>query len=176
MSGSLTPEQAGLEGDLPGGAEAGLEVSVQPVPGLGGADSGQVIGGGWYLVDDGDPAQVDAAWDFLKYFMQTEQQVTWAIDSSYLPVQSSVADSPRLQAFWTDTEPGRWMATAFESFAETDPDFPGPIVGPHAELRLDVIQGIEGMVDGGASVDETAAEVDTRFDEQLQGYRDDVGG
>jgi hypothetical protein len=32
------------------------------------------------------------------------------------------------------------------------------------------------MVDGGASVDDTIAQVDARFAEQLQSYRDDVGG
>ena len=58
VSGSLTPEQAGLEsGGLPGGAPAELEISVSPMPGLGGSGEGQVIGGGWYLVDNGDPAQ-----------------------------------------------------------------------------------------------------------------------
>lgn len=177
VSGSLSPEQSGLGGaDLPGGVEVqGLEVSVAALPGLTPDASGQVLGGGWYLVDDGDPVQLAAAWDFMKYFLQTEQQVTWAIDSSYLPVQQAAADSPRLQSFWADTQPGRWMATAYESFAALDADFPGPIIGPYAEFRVDVIRALESLADGG-SVDEAVQSVDTSFDEQLQAYRDEVGG
>lgn len=177
VSGSLTPEQSGLGGgDLPDGAEVqGLEVSVAALPGLTPDASGQVLGGGWYLVDDGDPVRLAAAWDFMKYFLGTEQQVTWAIDSSYLPVQQAAADSPRLQAFWSDTQPGRWMATAYESFAALDADFPGPIIGPYAEFRVDVIRALESLADGG-SVDEAVDWVDTSFDQQLQAYRDEVGG
>lgn len=176
VSGSLTPEQAGLEsGGLPGGAPAELEISVSPMPGLGGSGEGQVIGGGWYLVDNGDPAQVAASWDFMKFFLQTDQQVTWAIDSSYLPVQRAAIDSPRLQAYWTDTQPGRWMAVAFDGFASLDPNFPGPIIGPYAEFRLDVIQGIEQLADGAADVDDTIATIDASFGDQLTSYRDDVG-
>jgi sn-glycerol 3-phosphate transport system substrate-binding protein len=177
VSGSLTPEQSGLEeGQLPGGAQAGLDVSVAPLPGLRADSSGQVLGGGWYLVDNGDPQQVAAAWDFFTYFLGTEQQVTWAIDSSYLPVQQAAADSPRLQAFWADTQPGRWMAIANESFVALDPEFPGPIIGPYAEFRLDVIQALESLADGSTQVDAAIDDVSTGFGDQLQAYRDEVGG
>lgn len=176
VSGGLSPEQAGLDATgLPGGADAGLEVSVAPLPGLDDSSSGQVVGGGWYLIDNGEPTQVAAAWDFLTYFLQTDQQVTWAIDSSYLPVQTSVADTPELQAYWTDSQPGRWMATAYDAFASIDPAFPGPIIGPYAEFRLDVIQGLDGLLSGSDDVDTTIDTVTSKFDEQLQSYRDDVG-
>ena len=111
----------------------------------------------------------------MKFFLQTDQQVTWAIDSSYLPVQRAAIDSPRLQAYWTDTQPGRWMAVAFDGFASLDPNFPGPIIGPYAEFRLDVIQGIEQLADGTTDVDDTIATIDASFGDQLTSYRDDVG-
>ena len=118
-----------------------LEVGVGAMPGIDGPGKGQMGGGAWYVVNGEDPARVAGAWDFIKWFNQPEQQVTWAIESSYFPLNVTAVDDPRLQAYWTDTRPGRWMSIAYDAFEQLDPDFPGPVIGPYKQFRQAVRRG-----------------------------------
>ena len=132
VQGTLTPDQLGLEGeaDLSGFSFPTLRLTVGELPGLTEPGRGQMGGAAWYIVAGDDDAKVSAAWDFMKYFNQTEQQVTWAVDGSSFPVRQSATEDPELQKYWTDTQSGRWMAEAYKGFTTLDPDFPGPVIGP----------------------------------------------
>jgi ABC-type glycerol-3-phosphate transport system substrate-binding protein len=132
-------------------------------------------GAAWYLVAGEDDVKVAAAWDFMKFFNGTEQQVTWAVEGSSFPVRKSATDSPELQSYWTDTQPGRWMAEAYRGFTTLDPEFPGPVIGPYREFRLEVKNGLEAMVFEDAPPTEAMAQVDERFQAALDEYAVDVG-
>jgi len=177
IEGSLTPEQVGLEDDLDlsGLSFPDLRITVGELPGLDRPGAGQMGGAAWYLVDTGDDATTAAAWDFMKFFNGTEQQVTWAIEASYFPVRRSAAEDPRLQEFWSDTEPGRWMAEAYRGFESLDPGFPGPAIGPYKEFRESVKGGLEAVILGDADIDDTVQDVAARFQQALDDYRRDLG-
>lgn len=177
IQGTLTPDQLGLEDDLDlsGFSVPTLDLSVGELPGLTEPGKGQMGGAAWYLLAGEDDTKVAAAWDFMKFFNQTEQQVTWAVEGSSFPVRQSATESPELQAYWTDTQPGRWMAEAYRGFTTLDPDFPGPVIGPYREFRLEVKNGVEAMVLEGASPADAMAQVDQRFQEALDEYATDVG-
>lgn len=177
IQGTLTPDQLGLgdEIDLSGFSVPTLDLSVGELPGLSEPGKGQMGGAAWYLVDGEDDAKVAAAWDFMKFFNGTEQQVTWAIEGSSFPVRKSATDSPELEAYWTDTQPGRWMAEAYRGFTTLDPEFPGPVIGPYREFRLEVKNGLEAMVFSDAAPADAMAQVDERFQTALDEYVLDVG-
>jgi sn-glycerol 3-phosphate transport system substrate-binding protein len=178
IEGTLRPDQVGLEEgtDLSGLSFPDLRLTVGMLPGLTEPGKGQMGGAAWYLVDVGDPAIIAGAWDFMKWFNQTEQQVTWAIDASYFPVRQSAVDDPELQAYWSDTVPGQWMASAYQGFTSLDPDFPGPVIGPYTEYRQAVKNGLEQIILNGADVAATMDAVDAEFQVQLDEYADDVAG
>ncbi len=87
--------------------------------------NGVVIGGAaLWLIDSGDEAVNDAAWQFMKFMAEPEQQITWHIGSGYFPVRTDLADNPELKAFWDENpnfvtaieqlghhqhHPGRWL-------------------------------------------------------------------
>ena len=48
------------------------------LPGLEEPGQGQIGGGAWYLTNGGTEEQQAAAWDFMKWFNSTPQQVQWA--------------------------------------------------------------------------------------------------
>jgi sn-glycerol 3-phosphate transport system substrate-binding protein len=177
VQGTLTPDQLGLEGeaDLSGFNFPTLRLTVGELPGLTEPGRGQMGGAAWYIVAGEDDEKVSAAWDFMKYFNQTEQQVTWAIDGSSFPVRESAAEDPELQKYWTDTQSGRWMAQAYKGFTTLDPDFPGPVIGPYREFRLDVKNGLESIVLEGQDPAAAMDEVDGQFQDALDEYKADVG-
>lgn len=178
IDGTLTGDQIGDEslGDLSGFSFPDLDVGVGAMPGLDAPGKGQMGGAAWYVVNGEDPARVAAAWDFIKWFNQPEQQVTWAIESSYFPLNMAAVEDPELQAYWKDTRAGRWMATAYDAFENLDPAFPGPVIGPYKQFRQAVRVGISNVLLDDADPTETIASVDTQFQEELDSYATDVEG
>lgn len=178
VQGTLTPDQLGLEGeaDLSGFNFPTLRLTVGELPGLTEPGRGQMGGAAWYIVAGDDDEKVSAAWDFMKYFNQTEQQVTWAVDGSSFPVRESATEDPELQKYWTDTQSGRWMAEAYKGFTTLDPDFPGPVIGPYREFRVEVKNGLEAIVLNGDDPKKAMDDVDAAFQDALDEYKTDVGG
>ena len=178
IEGTLDPDQVGLDDgtDLSGFSFPDLQLTVGGLPGLEAPGRGQMGGGTFYLVDGEDPAAVAAAWDFLKYFNAVEQQVTWAVEASMFPVRQAAVEDPALQADWTDTRRGRWVAAAYDSFAALDPAFPGPVIGPYREFREAVKNGVESVILGETTPADAVADVDAAFQDELDAYAADVGG
>jgi len=178
IEGTLTGEQIGEEelGDLSGFVFPNLEVGVGGMPGLDGPDKGQMGGGAWYVVNGEDPAKIAGAWDFITWFNQPEQQVTWAIESSYFPLNMTAAEDPRLQEYWTTTRPGRWMANAYEAFEQLDPDFPGPVIGPYKQFRQAVRVALADILLGDGDAAAAMEKADATFQEELDAYARDVAG
>src|SRR5262249_31722883 len=46
-----------------------------------------------------NPRKERAAWEFMKFIMSPDFQVEWAINTGYLPVSKSAADSREYQGF-----------------------------------------------------------------------------
>ena len=178
VGGTLTPDQLGLEGevdDLSGFSFPDLRLTVGELPGLTEPGKGQMGGAAWYLVAGEDDTQVAAAWDFMKYFNQTPQQVTWAVEGSSFPVRRAAAEDPELLAYWADTQSGRWMAQAYKGFTSLDPDFPGPVIGPYREFRLEVKNGLESIILTGEDPSTAMEQIDAGFQTALDDYATDVG-
>jgi sn-glycerol 3-phosphate transport system substrate-binding protein len=179
IEGTLDPADIGLEAgslDLSSFDLGGLTIGVGLNPGFTEPGQGQIGGAGWYMVDNGEEAPVAAAWDFLKYFNETPQQVRWTLEGSYLPVSEAAREDPTLQKEFETTRRGQWLAVASSSLEDLDPDFPGPVFGPYNEFRASVRDSFEKITLGGADIDSTIDSVNTGFQEALTGYADEVGG
>ncbi|MCP4434099.1 MAG: extracellular solute-binding protein [Actinomycetia bacterium] len=177
ITGTVEADDIDTGGDFSGAQIPDLEIGVGQLPGFEKVGSGQVGGNAWYIVGVGrSPEQVAAAWDYMKWVNQTDNQVLWTLQGSYLPVFSGAAESPELQAYFTDTLPGEWLATAFESLQKVNPDFPGPVIGPYKEFRSEVRNALETSLIGGTPIDETFDAANTQFQAALDTYKAEVGG
>ena len=103
-------------------------------------------------------------------------QTQWLLQGSYLPVTQAVQDAPEVQAYFTDTQPGRWLSTANEQLLSIDPEFPGPAIGPYNQFRAGLHSMLDEVVLGSAEPATAITEFNDAFQTDLEAYRDEVGG
>jgi sn-glycerol 3-phosphate transport system substrate-binding protein len=185
-SAAITTVAALLEGSVkPGdlsniGANAainqGLDIDVSLQPGLKEAGKGQIGGSAWYMVNAKDDAAVAGAWSFLKFFLQTPNQVEWALKGSYLPVLKSAKDDPTLTQVFTTTTKGKWLSTAYQGISNLNPDFPGPVIGPYTEFRTETRKALDSVAFNGTATKTAIDDANTAFQKALDAYKADVGG
>ena len=170
-----TVEELGLT--LPPDFEGlGLDLWVGPFPGIEEAGQGQIGGGAWYLTNGGTSEQQAAAWDFMKWFNSTQQQVTWASLGSGLPVVQSALDSPELQQAWDSSMAGEWNRIAYDVLLNVDTGFPGPLIGDYKTTREAIRNSFEQVVLGDGEVDAAIAAADSSITTAAEEYKATVGG
>jgi len=153
-----------------------LDIDVALQPGLKAAGQGQIGGSAWYMVSTDDPLGVPAAWEFIKYFLQTPNQVTWTLQGSYLPVLKSAQDDPTLQKEFTTTTKGKWLNTAYQGLKNLNPDFPGPVIGPFNEFRAINRTALDSIAFNGVGTEDAITKANSAFQDALDQYKADVGG
>lgn len=133
------------------GFKVAFSVGVGEVPGIEVSGKGQAGGSAIYMTNTGSDAVQAAAWDFLKYFNETPQQVTWTREGSYLPVRESAQAALNDDPTWQESQRGKWITTAFDSMKGLSPDFPGPLIGPYDKVRETYRSMLEAIALGDAA-------------------------
>jgi sn-glycerol 3-phosphate transport system substrate-binding protein len=139
--------------------------------------NGVVIGGAaLWLIDSGDEAMNDAAWQFIKFMAAPEQQKTWHMGSGYFPVRTDLADDPELQAFWAENPN---FVTAIEQLATTETTLPdgspnyavlGGRAGPFPAIRRIIVETYSRVLDDGLTPQEALDEAAQKANEELANY------
>jgi sn-glycerol 3-phosphate transport system substrate-binding protein len=175
LDGSVSGDQlkgAGVNAKI----NTGLDIDVALQPGLKEAGQGQIGGSAWYLVNHGNKLGVPAAWQFMKYFLETPNQVTWTLQGSYLPILKSAQDDPTLQKEFTTTTKGKWLNTAYQGLKSLNADFPGPVIGPFNEFRSTMRSSLDSVAFNGVGVDDAIKKANSEFQTSLEQYQKDQGG
>jgi sn-glycerol 3-phosphate transport system substrate-binding protein len=171
LNGTFDPKDLGANVNLPAGLKIQLDLGVALNPGLEEAGKGQVGGGAWYITNTGSDAVQSAAWDFVKWFNEVPQQVTWTQEGSYLPLLPSVKVDPTLAADWTTSNRGKWLATAYQGITLLDPKHPGALIGPYDKFRIALRGAIESItLQNSNDVDGAIKTANTSIDKSLQDY------
>jgi len=143
--------EKGVQGVEPGG--------VAPVPGIPGAvpeGSPGVYSRSLWIMSGRPEAERDAAWTFIKWLMEPEQQAEWFAGSGYLPVRNSAYDLPAAKDIIAQYPEFQIPVDLFAKTATTTAAL-GPLLGPFQQVRDAVKNAIESMVSGSASPDEAMA-------------------
>ncbi len=172
LEGNFDPKELGSDLQLPPGFKVTIDLGVAANPGLDEPGKGQVGGGAWYITNTGTDEVQSAAWDFVKFFNETANQVTWTIEGSYLPIVANANEDPALEADWTTTNRGKWLSVAYDSMLTLDPDFPGPVIGPYAAFRDTVRKAMEQVTLQGGDPATAINEADASITSELQNYAD----
>jgi multiple sugar transport system substrate-binding protein len=77
--------------------------------------------GGNIVLFKSTPLKQAAAWEWVKFFSDREQTVTWSIASSYMPLRRSAADSGDLKALWQKS-PQAEQAFRLAPYARPEPN------------------------------------------------------
>jgi sn-glycerol 3-phosphate transport system substrate-binding protein len=139
--------------------------------------NGVIIGGAaLWLIDSEDDAKDAAAWQFMKFMVEPEQQKTWHMGSGYFPVRSDLQNDPELNVFW-DENPN--FRTAIEQLAATKTTLPdgspnyavlGGRSGPSPAIRRIIVESYSRVLDDGLSPKEALDEAAQKANEELANY------
>ncbi len=148
-----------------------LELRTAPLPGLRSPDAGGALVGGaaLWIVADQPPEELAAAWDWVSWLNEPEQQVTWHLGTGYLPIRRSSVDAAEVQAAWEEQPAFRTPYDQLVAGNETVASA-GPVIGPHAEIRDQIVLGLEAILLEGADPAAVLSEVQATANELLADY------
>jgi len=136
-----------LEGGLQGKQ---VELAVTNQPGVaGGTGLPGIYGRALWIVKSRPKEEQEAAWKFIKWLMEPEQQAEWYAGSGYLPVNVKAFDMPAAKEIETKYPQFKTVAQLYLA-APSNPAHLGPVLGPFNDIRIEIVRrAIEEMLVGG---------------------------
>lgn len=153
-----------------------IDVRAGPFPGLEEPSQVRVSGGYFAMTNTGTPEQQAAAWEFMRWMWDVEQQVTWHLQGSYLPTTQLVANDPAVQEFWESDLAGKMLKTAYDQLVQVDSANVAPLIGPYTDYTEAIKTSLDRLVLEGASVDDVIADADAEIQAALDEYIEANGG
>jgi len=143
-----------------GGMNVELGVAGQPgVPG--GAGLPGVYSRGLWILKGRPEAEQEAAWKFIKWLLEPEQQAEWYAGTGLLPVRISAYDLPAAQDVVAEYPHFRVPVDLVLETPSTQESL-GPLLGPIRDVREVVVTAVEETVVGSKdpieALDDAAAE------------------
>lgn len=153
-----------------------VEVAVGPLPSVGARDGGVLVGGAalWLDAETSDEERA-AAWDFMTWLNEPEQQATWHVGTGYVPIRRSAIELPAVADLWAE-EPA--FRVAYDQLVFGDETFAtaGPVIGNHAQIRLRaIVPALEAMYLQGLPPAQALAQAKAEADAILTDYNRRTG-
>jgi sn-glycerol 3-phosphate transport system substrate-binding protein len=152
-----------------------VTIGVGPMPGPAGKGGVLVGGAALYIAKDSAAEQQDAAWQFMKFLLEPENQATWSVGTGYIPVRRSATKLPAIEQLWVE-EPGFKVAydqlvTGVENTATA-----GPVIGPYQAVRDAVIAQLESLLTQGKAPKAAVKDAAEKGTAAIEEYNSRVGG
>ena len=110
------------------------------------------------------PIKQAASWEWIKFFIDNDQTVQWAIKSSYMPTRKSAAESADMKAHW-EKEPQAKQAFDLTPYARPEPD-----ITAWQDIRTLLQNALTAVVTGKstakAALDDAANQANRLIDEK----------
>lgn len=139
--------------------------------------NGVSIGGAaLWLIDSGDEEINQAAWEFIKFMVEPEQQITWHTGTGYFPVRMDLLENEELQQFWEENPNFR---TAIDQLFSTETVLPdgsrnyaalGGRAGPFPAIRRLLTETYSRVLDDGLTPQEALDEWAEKANAELENY------
>jgi sn-glycerol 3-phosphate transport system substrate-binding protein len=169
---------AGTRG-LQDGAEFEVGTMFIPYVDSAGDRNGVVIGGAaLWLLDSGDAATNDAAWQFMKFMAEEAQQVTWHTGTGYFPVRTDISGNAELTAFWDENPNFVTAINQLESTKTTLDDGTtnyavlGGRAGPSPAIRRLIVEAYSAVLDDGMTAQEALDIAAEKANQELADYNE----
>jgi sn-glycerol 3-phosphate transport system substrate-binding protein len=137
-------------------AQGKFSVGFAPVPKVNAGDKGGVsVGGGsLWLMDNGNKKQADAAWEFIKFATNAQQQGEFSIGTGYLPIRKSATNLPFYQDYLKNVNPE--LIVAIEALRSSTPASAGSVMAVFPKARVIVENEVEKMLNDASVQPQTA--------------------
>jgi sn-glycerol 3-phosphate transport system substrate-binding protein len=152
----------------------GVEIGVGPMPGFAdGTGSTLLLPHGLWIMNQRPQEEQEAAWKFIKWFMEPEQQAEWFAGSGQLPVSRPSVELPAAQEVLAQYP---LFQTALEQYlgVPANPASMGVILGPFPEVREAMDVGVEEMLVGGKDPVEALDDAAQRANQAIEKYNKQV--
>jgi sn-glycerol 3-phosphate transport system substrate-binding protein len=152
----------------------GVEIGVGPMPGFAdGTGSTLLLPHGLWILSLRPQEEQEAAWKFIKWFMEPEQQAEWFAGSGQLPVSRSSVELPAARDVVAqyplfETALGLYMGVP------ANPASLGVILGPFPEVRKAIEDGVEEMLVGGKDPIQALEDAAERANQAIEKYNEQV--
>ena len=163
--------------DALGQGVQGIEIGIAPLPGVpGGTGAPLHFGGFLWILNLRPEREQEAAWKFIKWLMEPEQQAEWFAGTGYLPVSHSAIDQPAAKDVIAKYPLFQVPLDLFLNSAATTPAALGAVIGPFHQVREALDQGVEAMLSGNAdpvqALDDAAASANQAIEQYNQRVKD----
>ena len=170
LGGKLSASDLGIDSAAAQNPDVKIVPGFAPVPGIDKPGQAEINGAAMYVTTAGTAAQQGAAMDFMRYINQVPQQVTWHVQGSYLPSDTRVAASPKVQAFWKTSIAGASLKIATEQLKAVNPSRSGPIIGPYDQYKKIIQSMMESVFLKNSAVAPALAKAQTDVTAALKSY------
>jgi sn-glycerol 3-phosphate transport system substrate-binding protein len=153
----------------------GVEIGVSQMPGVpGGKGLNAFSIYGLWIMNQRPEQEQEAAWKFVKWLVQPEQQADWVAGTGYLPVSLSSVDLPATQelvAAYPLFQVPLDLYAATPATAATS----GAVLGPADQVAEIVYTAVEEMLVGSKEPAKALEDAATKADETIADYNRRVG-
>ncbi|MCZ7530517.1 MAG: extracellular solute-binding protein [Acidimicrobiia bacterium] len=130
--------------------------------------------GSLWISEAASPEQRGAAWQYIKFLSEPEQQAELHLAGGYVPTRLSAIDDPAVQARWEE-EPAFRFAVDQLVESETTLATVGSVIGDYQGVRNAVTKALEGMLAGDLTPEEALAQAQQEADAAIQEYNARIG-
>lgn len=159
------------------GTVQGVELGTGPMPALAGSIAGPPPGDGCvWMLSSRPKAEQQAAWTFLKWLLEPEQQAEWFAGSGFVALRQSAYSLPAAKRAMEKYPDFRVPVEelAFGPQPPT-PETLGPVIGAFVEVREALAKAAEQMILGSKDPDQALAEAADESNRAIQEYNKRLG-
>jgi sn-glycerol 3-phosphate transport system substrate-binding protein len=153
----------------------GVEIGIGQLPGVPGSTGTALTSYGLWILNVRPEAEQEAAWKFVKWLMEPQQQAEWFAGSGYLPVSRSSVDLPAAQDAVAHYPLFRFVLDLYLNASATPASFTAD-VGPFQKVRDAVYSGVEEMLSSGKDPDQALKDAASNANAAIAEYNQRVGG
>lgn len=131
-------------------------------------NGGAAVGGSCLsLIDRGDEARLNAAWDVIEYLLSPENVAAFSMASGYLPVNTACEDLPEMQAYY---EEHPQYKVALDQMKAASPNAQEPLDLTYNEINGIITDVMLEFCQGNLTVDETVEQIVSQCNASLDEY------
>jgi sn-glycerol 3-phosphate transport system substrate-binding protein len=152
----------------------GVEIGISRLPGVpGGTGQPSFSSLGFWILNVRPKEEQEAAWKFIKWLVEPEQQAEWFAGGGYLPVDHSAIDLPAAQ----DIVARYPLFQVALDLCLNTPAMPATVdalLGPRYQVRETVYTAVEEMLEGGKDPDQALEDAAAESNRIIEEYNERV--
>ncbi len=153
----------------------GIELGVGALPGVpGGTGAPLLTGRNLWLLNVRPQEEQEAAWKFIKWLVEPQQQAEWFVGSGYLPASHAAVDLPAARDVIAKY-PQFQVPLDLYLNSPTTPAALGALLGPFRQVREDLSRAVEAMLSGAKDPDQALEDAAASANQAIEEYNQRVG-